>query len=52
MPILPTIPNLGDFFGFIRYLIVNAPIAELLALNFAVLLVFSIAKRLGHKGGD
>lgn len=48
----PSIDGLPEFYSFIRYIIVNCPVASLLALNFAVLLVFSMAKRLGHKGGD
>ena len=46
--IYPT--NLGAFFGFIRDIILECPLYDLLYLNFAVMLVFAILKRTSTKG--
>lgn len=45
-----TAPDVGRFFSFIRMLIENCPIYDLLYLNFATLLCFCILKRSNTKG--
>lgn len=46
------INGVGRFFSFLHYLIFYSPIYDLLYYNFLILIIFSVVKRVSHKGGD